>query len=217
MTIVFCVYKRNTMHWKSFDEAFDNKDHHYSMAIEILINNYEGVYTSYHDIDNLSELEEKSDVIAIVQLKNRKQIYNNIESHMEVVKLFKGNCDKDIIVVEAGEVFNNRVYNDGIYPLMKEDELYIVFLQETNGVDTYNYVDESFSMYLLKDDYDIKELKYQSNQIISYDIIKNYDYYIIDYSNAVYEGIYDQEQVDTYNLTINKYFEFSEIVKSKYK
>ena len=149
LTCAFCFYKRDSTQWKSFDESYKNKNHYYNMAVEILSNKYEGVYTVYHDIQNLNALEEKSDVIAIVQLKNRKQIYNNIESTVEIVKLFKGDVNESLVIIEAGKLFDNRVFNDGFLPLLKEDELYIVFLQETNGINKYNYVDESFSMYLL--------------------------------------------------------------------
>ena len=63
-------------------------------------------------------------------------------------------------------------------------------------------------MYLLKDDYKIKYIDYDSDISLSYNDIIDYDYYVIDYSQAIQEDIYTKEQVDVYNQTIKKYFDF---------
>ena len=43
---------------------------------------------------------------------------------------------------------------------------------------------------------------------MSYNDIIDYDYYVVDYSQAIQEDVYTKEQVDVYNQTIKKYFDF---------
>lgn len=173
----------------------------------------------YENINNYEELFNKTDVIAKIKVLKRRQRFNIVETIVEVIDLYKGDCHQKITLYEPicfdgdGDCF---AYSS--IPLLHNNEEYIVFLKESLPKDKnyYNYVNTCLGAYPIKDNLNITTFKVIEGNYFKFEKTLDCDIIKLDYSSYPKE-LQNKDFVDTYYKHINMYSEFHSFIIKKFK
>ena len=192
LAIAFSFYLRTKTLTTTFDESYKK-----CQTVD-LYNSFEAFYPlhprplyldDYENIDSIDDLFEKSDVIVTVKYHSRAQKHNVIETDVTVLDCYKGNVKKNISVYEPafirGDLKEMFLYQST--PLMKENEMYLLFLKEAISNNYYNLTNNCLAMYSLKKELTYKQFKVDDRQALSLPLsqIVQLDYMVIDYSKCM--------------------------------
>ncbi len=173
----------------------------------------------FENINTYKELCSKADVIAKIRVVKRQQKFNIVETTLEVINLYKGSCNREIILYEpiCFDGKGKSVAYSSI-PLLHNNQDYIVFLNESlpKGKNYYNYVNTCLGAYPVKKNLDILTVEIIDSENLEFEKVLNCDVIKLDYSNYLVEP-QNKDSINTYYKHINKYSEFHLHVIKDYK
>lgn len=221
-TIIMSFYLRSKVVFTTFDERISQTsyvkldDMCLGFSKEKQKLEYQSEYTS---VSSLNELIEKSDFIAKVHYKSRKQNISIVETCVDVKEVYKGNIISSAIIYEpiyAVDYYDFLETYSSTH-MLSDDYDYIVFLQNAlpDNQNYFNYINTLCSLYPIKDEISIKQINYiedDDTPTITMNEYNNYDNFYINYINI--EEMYTQENLNDYD---NQWNVYKNIVKDVYK
>lgn len=215
---------RSQISFTSFDERMKQINHiqvcdvYYAFSHE----HPRMVYVDdYENIDSINSLTEKSDVIARVRYKSRRQENNIMITEVEVLDLYKGNTHKSIFIYELGYISSDKEIMTLMSPtfFIQENQDYFVFLKQAlpENQDYYNIVNTCLGLYPIKDELVIKRivLKDERDIMLSLSDVKKYS--LLDISYSLNQEEKDEKKSEfIYHEHIEKYKKYASILFEKY-
>ncbi|WP_028044221.1 hypothetical protein [Candidatus Stoquefichus massiliensis] len=178
----------------------------------------------YQDIENIEELEQKSQVIARVHLVKRQQKYGTFYSTVKVLESFKGDLkSKEIVIYEPIEIQMEDLMISGAQKPMDDKQDYIVFLQTAIPEDNqhFNLINSCLGVIPAKSELHVKKVEdykdYQDLDMIKLNDLDKYDFFDITFDLSSHSDIeevpinhqvYDQTKqllFDHYSQILEKY------------
>ena len=178
----------------------------------------------YQDIENIDELEQKSQIIARVHLVKRQQKYGTFYSTVKVLESFKGNIEsKEIVVYEPIEIQMEDLIISGAQNPMDDKQDYIVFLQTAIPEDNqhFNLINSCLGVIPAKSELRVKKVEdykdYPDLDIIKLSDLDKYDFFDITFDLSNY---LDEEQIlidhQVYDQTKQLLFDYYSQILEKY-
>lgn len=223
LLICFSYYLRINTKINTFDDVYDSCQtmECYNLFEAFSEKHPRSQYLDdYFNINNVEELFEKSDLIALVKYESRNQTYNVIETKVSISKIIKGSNYENITVYEPAYIRadSNQLVLYQNKPLLKKNVTYLVFLKKAIQDGCYNYVNTCLSIYPIKDKMISKSFKTDETGqlIVSLKEIEELDYFMVDYSECISSLNNDEiTMLSNYDQQIKKYELFKDEIFDK--
>lgn len=221
--IGICINLRGNRKETTFQKIYDTrKSVSFTELYYAFTKNRSAYHKDYKDIENFKQLENDSQLIADVEYVSRRQMHNIIETEVAVKKIYKGQCDKRIMIYEPAYVLDEyeEVQLMQPKPFMEKNETYLVFLRKSfpkNG-QYYIMTNTILGNYPRNQEFKIIERNDKDGKvIIKKEALHNVELVRVHYNKKFAENEGVTNNIKVYEKTLSLYPSFKQKALQKYQ
>lgn len=214
---IYFYYSGKQKEIMPFNDIFDKQPLvGFQEPYELSYTHFDRAYDCDETISSYNQLIKNTDYIVLVEVLSRKQLSNTFETTVKIHQTIKGNLKDSIVVYEpiAYQRDTNIISIDGYLPWMKNNQIYLVFLNESMVEGYYHFTSSLFGCFPIKNQLSCQTYDYCTKEgeltFLDYQSVLNNDVIEFDFKNYLSLTSNDQELIDKINNYQNQIYKYKQ-------